>query len=292
MEIKQVSVIGAGLMGSGISQVCAQAGYRVTMQDVSQQFLDKAMKSIEWSVGKFVEKGRIKESAEKVLSRITLTTEINAAKEADFVVEAVPEVEELKKKIFLELDGLCRPEVILATNTSAIPITKIASATKYPERVVGTHFFSPVPLMMVVEVVKGMRTSEETMENSRKWVCSLGKEYINVNKDIAGFVLNRINIPSTIEAIRLVEAGVTTPEDIDKGMRLAFGRAMGPFETGDMTGIDVAHNAYFNIYAETNDPKFLPPALLQRMVQAGLHGRKAGKGWYDYNSDGTKKERK
>ena len=292
MEIKQISVIGAGLMGSGISQVCAQAGYRVSMQDVSQQFLDKAMKSIEWSVGKFVEKGRIKESKETVLSRITLTTKIDEVKKADFVVEAVPEVEDLKKKVFLELDGLCHPEVILATNTSSIPITKIASTTKHPERVVGTHFFSPVPMMMVVEVVKGMHTSEEAMEVTRQWVCSLGKEYINVNKDIAGFVLNRINIPSTIEAIRLVEAGVASPEDIDKGMRLAFGRAMGPFETGDMTGIDIGHNAYFNIYEETKDPKFLPPALLQRMVQAGLYGRKVGKGWYDYNTDGTKKERK
>lgn len=286
MEIKKISVIGAGLMGSGISQVCAQAGYRVSIQDVEQRFLDKAMNSIEWSVGKFVEKGRLKESKETILSRITPTTKMDNVKEADFVVEAVPEVEELKKKIFLEIDGLCHPKVILATNTSAIPITKIASGTEHPERIVGTHFFSPVPMMMVVEVVKGMRTSEQTMEITRQWVRSIGKEYITVNKDIAGFVLNRINIPSTIEAIRLVEAGVASPEEIDKGMRLAFGRAMGPFETGDMAGLDIVYNTYLNIYEETKDPKFFPPALLQRMVQSGLYGRKTGKGWYKYNNDG------
>lgn len=289
MEIKKIFVVGSGLMGSGIAQVSAQAGFSVIMRDVTEDALKKGMNSINWSVKKFYEKGTIQEVPEMVLSRIKPTTEMGAGKDADLIIEAVFERLEVKQEVFKELDVVCKPEAILATNTSALPITEIAAVTKRPEKVVGAHFFSPVPMMRIVEIVRGLKTSEETLDAARKYVVAIGKEHITVNRDIAGFALNRLNIPSTLEAIRLVEAGVASPEDIDKGMRLGFGRPMGPFETNDMTGIDVTLNAALNIYNETHDPKFWPPAIMFRKVKAGELGRKTGKGWYEYTSDGKKK---
>jgi len=289
MEIKKIFVVGAGLMGSGIAQVSAQAGYTVVMRDIADEALKKGMDSIRWSVKKFVEKGTIKDSEETVIGRITTTRDMKTGKDADLVIEAVFERLDVKEEVFKELDALCKPEAILATNTSALPISVMAAVTKRPEKVVGTHFFSPVPMMRIVEIVKGLLTSAETLGAAQKYVLSLGKEYITVQKDVAGFALNRINIPSTLEAIRLVEAGVATPEDIDKGMRLGFGRPMGPFETNDLTGLDVSLNAALNIYNETKDPKFWPPALMFRKVKAGHLGRKTGRGWYEYTPDGKKK---
>jgi len=289
MEIKKIFVVGAGLMGSGIAQVSAQAGYTVIMRDITDEALKKGMDSIRWSVNKFVEKGSIKETTETVINRITPTTEMRMGKDAELVIEAVFEQLDVKQGVFKELDALCKPEAILATNTSALPISEIAAVTKRPAKVVGTHFFSPVPMMRIVEIVKGLLTSAETLAVAQKYVLSLGKEYITVHKDVAGFALNRINIPSTLEAIRLVEAGVATPEDIDKGMRLGFGRPMGPFETNDLTGLDVSLNAALNIYNETKDPKFWPPGLMFRKVKAGHLGRKTGRGWYEYTPEGKKK---
>ena len=289
MEIKKIFVVGAGLMGSGIAQVSAQAGYTVVMRDVADEFLKKGMEAIRWSVEKFAEKGAVKEPPETIIGRILPTTDMKAGKDADLVIEAVFERLDIKQEVFKELDKLCQPEAILATNTSALPISEIAAATRRPEKVVGTHFFSPVPMMRIVEVVKGLLTSAETLEVAQKYVLSLGKEFITVHKDVAGFALNRLNIPSTLEAIRLVEAGVATPEDIDKGMRLGFGRPMGPFETNDLTGLDVSLNAALNIYNETHDPKFWPPALMFRKVKVGHLGRKTGRGWYEYTPDGKKK---
>jgi 3-hydroxybutyryl-CoA dehydrogenase len=289
MEIKKIFVVGAGLMGSGIAQVSAQAGYTVVMRDVADEFLKKGMEAIRWSVKKFAEKGAVKEPPETIIGRILPTVEMKAGKDADLVIEAVFERLDIKQEVFKELDKLCQPEAILATNTSALPISEIAAATRRPEKVVGTHFFSPVPMMRIVEVVKGLLTSAETLEVAQKYVLSLGKEFITVHKDVAGFALNRLNIPSTLEAIRLVEAGVATPEDIDKGMRLGFGRPMGPFETNDLTGLDVSLNAALNIYNETHDPKFWPPALMFRKVKVGHLGRKTGRGWYEYTPDGKKK---
>jgi 3-hydroxybutyryl-CoA dehydrogenase len=289
MEIKKIFVVGAGLMGSGIAQVSAQAGYAVIMRDVGEEPIKKGMDSIRWSVKKFAEKGAVKESPETIIGRITTTTDLKAGKDADLVIEAVFERLEVKQEVFRELDGICKPGAILATNTSALPITEISAVTKRPQMVVGTHFFSPVPMMRIVEIVKGLLTSEEALAAAQKYVLSLGKEYITVQRDIAGFALNRLNIPSTLEAIRLVEAGVATPEDIDKGMRLGFGRPMGPLETNDLTGIDVTMNAALNIYNETRDPKFWPPALMFRKVKSGQLGRKTGRGWYEYTSDGKKK---
>jgi 3-hydroxybutyryl-CoA dehydrogenase len=288
MEIKTVFVAGAGLMGGGISQVCAQAGYKVVMHDLTTEFTDKGMKAIAWSAGKLVEKGKITGTLDEIMARITPATDVSAAAEADFVFEAIIENLDAKRDLFARLDDICGPETIFASNTSAIPITEIAEATKRGSKFVGTHFFSPVPMMKIVEIVKGLLTSEETMATAETFCQSLGKETIRVNRDVAGFALNRINFPSNIEAIRLVEAGVVSVEDVDKGMRLGFGRPMGPFETSDMSGLDVGYNAMNAVYKETQDEKFHPPMLLQRKVKIGHLGRKTGIGWYKYDENGKK----
>ncbi|MBW2431276.1 MAG: 3-hydroxyacyl-CoA dehydrogenase family protein [Deltaproteobacteria bacterium] len=288
MEIKKIFVAGAGLMGGGIAQVCAQAGYHVTMRDISEEILNKSLKTINWSVGKFVEKGKVKGTMDGIMGRLKVTTDLSAAADADFIFEAIIENLEAKRALFAELDNLCPAHTIFATNTSAIPVTEIAEATQRVPKVAGTHFFSPVPMMKAVEIVKGLATSDETVEIADSLCKSIGKDTIRVNLDIAGIVLNRINFPSTIEAIKLVESGVTTVEDIDKGMRLGFGRPMGPFETADMAGLDIGYNALLAVYRETRDPKFHPPMLLQRKVKLGQLGRKTGIGWYRYDQNGKK----
>ena len=289
MNVKQVMVMGSGLMGSGIAQVCAQAGIGVILTDVADEALDKAMKNIAWSVGKFAEKGKIAEDKAAVMKRIVATTDVGAGKDVDLAIEAVYENMELKQEIFRKLDRICDPRTLIASNTSSIPITELAAATQRPEKVLGIHFFSPVPMMQAVEVIKGVSTSDETAKTGKDFVIQIGKEPIMVNRDIAGFVINRINFPSTIEAMKLVEQGVATVEDIDKGLRLASGRKMGIFETGDMVGLDITYGAMMSIYKETGDPRFYPPLLLRRKVKAGHLGRKTGKGWYTYNEDGTRK---
>ena len=289
MVINKVFIVGAGLMGSGIAQVCAQSGINVVLNDISQEAVEKGLKNIAWSVSKFIEKGKITEDEDTILHRIATADDFSSAADADLVIEAVFEKLELKQEIFLKLDEVCQPNTILASNTSAIPITELASITKRPEKVLGIHFFSPVPMMPVAEVIRGINTTEETILFGVDFVKSIGKEPIRVESDVAGFLLNRINFPSTIEAIRLVEQGVGTVADIDKGMKLAFGRKMGPFETGDMVGLDVTYGALMACYEETKDPRFYPPQLLRRKVKAGHLGRKTGKGWYEYNKDGTRK---
>jgi len=288
MEVKKIFVAGAGLMGGGITQVSAQAGYQVVMQDLSDDILTKSLDTIRWSVGKLVDKGRVKGTVEEIMGRIKTTTRVEAADSADFVFEAVVENLEIKQDLFARLDKICPPHTIMGTNTSAIPVTEIAVATQRIDRVVGTHFFSPVPMMKAVEIVKGLGSSDESVDIADNLCRSLGKETIRVNRDVAGIVLNRLNFPATIEAIKLVESGVTTVEDIDKGMRLGFGRPMGPFETADMAGLDVGYNAMLAVYKETRDPKFFPPMLLQRKVKLGHLGRKTGMGWYRYDDKGNK----
>jgi 3-hydroxybutyryl-CoA dehydrogenase len=196
----------------------------------------------------------------------------------------------LKQEIFRQLDAACKPQSLIASNTSAIPITELAAATKRAEQVLGIHFFSPVPMMAAVEVIKGIATSEETARTAKRFVEQIGKEPIMVNRDIAGFVINRINFPSTIEAMNLLEAGVASVADIDKGLRLGAGRKMGIFETGDMVGLDVTYGAMMAIYQETGDPRFYPPLLLRRKVKAGHLGKKSGKGWYDYDDKGNRRQ--
>lgn len=290
MKIEKIFVAGAGLMGGGIAQVCAQAGYDVVMRDMTEEILDKSMAAIRWSAGKLVEKGKVPGNLEEIMARIRPVTDLAAAADADFVIEAVIENLETKKQVFAALDGICPDRTLFGTNTSAIPVTEIAVATQRVPQVVGTHFFSPVPMMRAVEIVKGLGTSNETVDMAETLCRSLGKETIRVNCDVAGIVLNRLNFPSTVEAIKLVESGVATVEDIDKGMRLGFGRTMGPFETADLAGLDIGCNAMMAVYRETRDPKFYPPMLLQRKVKLGQLGRKTGLGWYRYDENGQKIE--
>lgn len=289
MEIKKVFVMGSGAMGSGIAQVCAQCGIPVVMSDISEAMLEKAVKNIRWSASKFIEKGAVSGDLETVMGRVQTTTGIEQAADADLVIEAVFERIEVKHEVFKKLDQVVGDKTILASNTSAIPITQIASVTRRPQNFVGLHFFNPVPMMMAVEVIRGMVTSEETFRYGADFVRAIGKEPILVQRDIAGFILNRINMVANIEAMRLVEQGVATPEDIDKGMRLAFGRKMGPFETGDLVGLEVSLMAYTNVYEEEKDLRFYPPSIMRRKVLAGQLGRKTAKGWYEYNPDGSRK---
>jgi len=288
MEIKKIFVAGAGLMGGGISQVCAQAGYDVVMRDLSDEIVEKGLDNIRWSTRKLVEKGKVHGSVDEIMARIEPVTDLTAAGDVDFVFEAITEDVDAKRRVFAELDEICPARAILATNTSAVPITNIAAATQRAAKCVGTHFFSPVPLMRVVEIVAGLLTSDDTMETASNLGRSLAKETIRVNRDVAGFLLNRISFPSTVEAIKLVEAGIASVEDVDKGMRLGFGRPMGPFETLDLAGLDVALNALNAVYEETRDEKFCPPMLLQRKVRVGHLGRKTRMGWYEYDEAGNK----
>jgi 3-hydroxybutyryl-CoA dehydrogenase len=289
MGIQRVAIIGSGTMGNGIAQVCAQSGIQVYLCDVSQESLDKAVKNISWSVGKFIEKGKVKDSLEAVMGRIQIGTDVVAAGKVDLAIEAVFERLDVKQEIFKKIDEICPPEALLATNTSAIPITEVACVTKRPDKVLGLHFFNPVPMMDVVEVVKGIKTSEATILAGIEFVKVLGKEAVRVESDVPGFILNRINLVSYVEAIRLLEQGIATVEDIDKGVRLAFGRKMGPLETGDLVGLDVSFGALSAIYAESQDARYYPPQLLRRKVKAGELGRKTGRGWYNYAQDSAKK---
>ncbi len=278
-----VAVVGAGLMGAGIAQVAAQAGWSVTLRDVTEDALRKARAGIEGSYGKFAAKGRMsQEDVEASLARISYTTDLAAAGEADLIVEAVFERLDVKQDVFVELDKVCREDAVLATNTSAIPITQIAAATSRPENVVGTHFFSPVPLMKLCELVRGFKTSDEALQAARDFAESVGKTCVVVNRDVAGFVTTRLIVALSVEAARLVENGVATAEDVDLACQMGFGHAMGPMRTMDLTGVDILRNAALNIYEETQEAKFLPPELISRMVTAGDLGRKTGRGWYDY----------
>lgn len=280
---RKLAVIGAGLMGSGIAQVSAQAGWDVVLRDVTDEALARGRDAVEASYGKFVAKGKLEAAdAEAALGRITTTTDLDAVADADVVVEAVFEKLEVKHEIFRALDTIVRPDAVLASNTSAIPITKIASATEHPERVVGVHFFSPVPMMRLVELVRGYKTSDETLATAREFAESVGKTCIVVNRDVAGFVTTRLISALVVEAAKLYESGVATAEDIDTACKLGFGHAMGPLATADLTGVDILLHATGNIYTESQDEKFAAPELMRRMVDAGDIGRKSGQGFYTY----------
>jgi 3-hydroxybutyryl-CoA dehydrogenase len=283
---KMLAVIGAGLMGSGIAQVAAQAGWQVVLRDVTDEALARARAGIESSYRRFVAKGRLAEAdVEASLARITTTTGLDAVADADVVVEAVFESLEVKREVFEALDKICRSDALLASNTSAIPITQLAAATGRPESVVGTHFFSPVPMMRLCELVRGHRTSAGTLAAAREFAESVGKTCVVVNRDVAGFITTRLIVALAVEAAKLVESGVATAEDVDTACRLGFGHPMGPLQTLDLTGIDILVDAGRNIHRDTGDGKFLPPELLARMVAAGELGRKTGRGFYDYGAD-------
>jgi len=279
-----LAVVGAGLMGSGIAQVAAVAGHEVVLRDVTEEALTRAREGISRSLARFVSKGSLEQAgADAATERITTTTDFDAVASAGVVVEAAFESLEVKQEIFRELDRVCRDGAVLATNTSAIPITSIAAVTDRPEAVVGTHFFSPVPMMALCELVRGYRTSDETLASARSFAESVGKTCVVVNRDVAGFVTTRLICALAMEAVRLVEDGIATAEDIDTACRLGFGHAMGPLATIDLTGVDILRNASMNIYTDTADEKFFPPETLSRMVAAGDLGRKSGRGFYTHD---------
>ncbi|MFF8954270.1 3-hydroxyacyl-CoA dehydrogenase family protein [Streptomyces sp. NPDC014894] len=280
---RKLAVIGAGLMGSGIAQVSAQAGWDVVLRDITDEALTRGTDTIKNSWDRFVAKGRMEAAdAETALARITTTTDLDAVADADVVVEAVFEKLEVKHEIFRALDRIAKDDAVLASNTSAIPITKIAAVTDRPERVVGAHFFSPVPMMQLCELVRGHKTSDETLAVARSFAESVGKTVVVVNRDVAGFVTTRLISALVVEAAKLYESGVASAEDIDTACRLGFGHAMGPLATADLTGVDILLHAAENIYTESQDEKFAPPELMRRMVDAGDIGRKSGQGFYTH----------
>ena len=284
MDVKVIGVLGAGTMGNGIAQVAAQAGYQVIMRDIEDRFVENGLKAIEKFLSKSVEKGKMTEDQKKgVTGRVKGTTRMEDLKNVDLVIEAVFEDLGIKKDLFKQLDELTRKDVILTSNTSSMSITEIAVATQRPEKVAGMHFFNPAPLMKLVEVIRGFHTNDETVRTVMEVTRKMGKEPVEVKKDTPGFIVNRLMIPHFVEAIRMLEEGIATTEDIDKAIKLGLNYPMGPFELMDLTGIDIAHHVTEYFYKELNkESKWSVPPLMKSMVRAGRLGRKTGGGWYKY----------
>jgi 3-hydroxybutyryl-CoA dehydrogenase len=285
MEVKKIGVVGAGTMGNGIAQTAAQIGCQVVMRDIEDRFVENGIKNIDRFLSKSVEKGKL-DAKEKdaILGRITGTTDMNKLADVDFVIEAVIEDIELKKKVFKQLDEICRPDVILASNTSSMSLTEIATATKRQDKVCGMHFFNPVPIMKLVEVIRGFYTSDETIAITTSLAKKMGKVTVEVKKDSPGFIVNRIMIPHMLEAIKIAEEGVATIQDIDLAVKNGLNYPMGPFELMDLTGIDICYYVAEYFYKELNkESKWVSPVLLKNMIRAGRLGRKTKGGWYDYN---------
>jgi 3-hydroxybutyryl-CoA dehydrogenase len=288
MAIKTVGVIGCGLMGSGITQVCAQSGYKTIVREVNDELLKNGLGKIDGFLAKSVEKGKMTaEQKAATMANITGTTKLGDLQNCDLIIEAVVENIDLKKEIFAELDPLCPASTIFASNTSSLTITEMAAATKRGDRFVGMHFFNPVPLMKLVEVVRTIATSQETFDAAFAFAKSLGKEPITC-KDNSGFVVNLLLVPYLLDAIRAVENKVASIEDIDKGMALGCGHPMGPLTLLDFVGIDTTYFISEIMFKEYRDAKYAPPPLLRKMVLAGYHGKKSGKGFYDYSGEKPK----
>jgi len=283
MEVKTLVVIGSGTMGSGIAQTALQAGYKVILNDINDGILQKARMSIDSRFEKLVEKGKISaEDKQSFLSNLDLSADLKCAAKADLVIEAAIENESIKAEIFKKLDALCKPEAVLASNTSSISITSIAENTKRPENVVGMHFFNPVPVMRLLEITKGYSTSEQTLQTVQKVGAKFGKVTV-ISKDSAGFIVNRMLDPMLNEAAFLLDEGVASKEDIDNGMVNACNHPMGPLALIDLIGLDVLLAVMEVLYKEYGDSKYRPCPLLRRMVRAGKLGRKTGEGFYKYN---------
>jgi 3-hydroxybutyryl-CoA dehydrogenase len=284
-EIRKVGVLGCGLMGSGIAQVTATSGYATIVREADTAPLTKGRASIEKSSAKLVDKSKLTAAErEAALARLTFTTELAALSDCDLVIEAVTEDLELKNRLWCELDGRCPPHTIFASNTSSLTIGAMAAATARADRVVGLHFFNPVPLMPLVEVVRALTTSRETLDRSLQFARSLGKQTV-VAKDTPGFLVNLLLIPYLLDAARALERGVGTVADLDLAMRLGCGYPMGPFTLLDFVGIDTTVRIAEIMFDEYHESRYAAPPLLRRMTLAGLHGRKTGKGFYDYSVD-------
>ncbi len=281
MQIEKVGVLGCGLMGSGIAQVAATAGFDVTVLEVEQKFLDKGFAGIEKSLAKFAEKGTIKESPQAIRGRLKGTTNKQDLADRDIVIEAIIENLDEKKKMYASLDPIVKKDAIFASNTSSISVTEMMTATKRPERFVGLHFFNPVPLMKLVEVVKTIATAPEVYESAYEFGKKLGKVPVRTS-DKTGFIVNRLLVPYLLDAIRAYEEGVGSIEDIDNAMKLGCGYPMGPFTLLDFVGLDTTYYITHVMYDEFKERRFASPPLLKRLVMAGWYGKKTGRGFYDY----------
>jgi len=282
MKIERVGVVGCGLMGSGIVEVCARAGYPVIVREVNDEFLRRGLNRIEKSLAKGVSRGKLRaDERDAAWNRITGTTDVNAFADCDLVVEAIIENLDMKKEVFAALDQITPPHAILASNTSSLSITSMAAATQRPTQVLGIHFFNPVPVMPLIEMVRTFLTSDETYATARAFGEGLGKQVV-VTKDRPGFIVNALLIPYALDAVRMVEEGVATKEDIDKAVQLGLNHPMGPLTLLDFVGLDTTLYIADAVYEELKDPRYAAPPLLRRMVTAGYMGRKSGKGFYDY----------
>jgi len=282
MKVNTIGVVGCGIMGSGITQVCAQSGYQVVVLEVNEDLLKKGLRSIDGVLGRSVSKGKLSpQDKDSILARIKGTTQIGDFSDCDLVIEAAPEVLEIKKNIFKQLDSVCPEHCILATNTSVLSITDMAAVTKRPDKVLGTHFANPVPVMKILEMVRTIATSDETVATVRAVGESFGKRIV-IAKDAPGFVSNRILTPFLLNAVRMLEEGAATKEDIDALHTEGLGHPMGPLTLLDLIGIETVFRGASAIYEELKDPQYNPPTLMRKMVAMGWHGRKTGKGFYDY----------
>jgi 3-hydroxybutyryl-CoA dehydrogenase len=284
MAISTVGIVGCGLMGSGIAQVCAQKGYKTVVREVNDELLNRGLGRIKAFLQEGVKRGKVTQGdADQALARLSGTTDLGALKDCDLVIEAVVENLEEKKRVFADLDKVCKPTAILASNTSSISITAIASATKRADKVLGIHFMQPVPIMKLVELVRPEATSEATMTEVRAFTSTLGKTLITA-KDTPGFIVNLLLVPYLLEAVRAVESGVASKEDIDTGMELGCGMPMGPIKLADFVGLDTALHIADILHEEFGDPKYAAPPMLRRLVRAGRMGKKSGAGFYEYGA--------
>ena len=283
MKIQKVGVLGSGLMGSGIAEVCARAGYPTVVREVNEELLEKGMGRIRGSLDKAVEKGKLEAAQrDEAAARLSGTVDLAAFEDCDLVVEAIVENPEEKRQTFAALDTAVKPEAIFASNTSSLTITQLAMSTKRPDRFVGLHFFNPVPVMKLVEVVRTLATSDDTFQSAFAFVKTLGKEPVAA-RDNSGFIVNRLLVPYILDAIRAYEEGVGSLEDIDKAMQLGCGYPMGPFALLDFVGLDTTYCIANIMFEEYREKRFAPPPLLKQMVLAGRLGRKSGRGFYDYS---------